>query len=131
MASTQEASMYMAAASEDCLPLDASTPKQAATPSSDSIYEKQRQYYFGGDQQQEENTAKLSTGKKFQDDCKQVETLDTLQFNEDSASGLLDGLEPADGASGKAQAKPVNVSISTNQPLDAIVELNYEASSDE
>lgn len=52
-----------------------------------------------------------------------------LDFGEDeSNSGLLDGLDPADCA--KMPVKPANMSIKANRQLDAIVELNYEASSD-
>lgn len=52
----------------------------------------------------------------------------SILSNEDSS--LLENDSQGEGVK-QLPIVPVNPSIATNQPLDSIVELNYEASSDE
>ena len=52
----------------------------------------------------------------------------SILSNEDSS--LLENDGHVEGVK-QLPVVPVNASIATNQPLDSIVELNYEASSDE
>ena len=52
----------------------------------------------------------------------------SILSNEDSS--LLENDVQVEGVK-QLPVVPVNASIATNQPLDSIVELNYEASSDE
>ena len=57
-------------------------------------------------------------------------SLESIPNEEESGSGLLDGIEVND--SPRQPVKPARTSsITKDRPLDAIKELNYEASSDE
>ena len=136
MASTQEASLFIAESpSNTAVNVEPKKAEKIQNTEADSLYEKQRQYYFGNVEEAATDAQDKNEGNNHFEggDCKPVESLEALPpiEEEESQSGLLDGLDAPD-SSLKAPVKPARAnSITKDKPLDAIVELNYEASSDE
>ena len=60
-----------------------------------------------------------------------MESHETINFEESSGSGLLDGIEVNDSAFTMPVKPARSASIKMDRPLDAIKELNFEASSDD
>lgn len=84
--------------------------------------QQQRQYYFGANELNDSanHTAKVQLNDKGDEESQSV-----LQDSE--SSSFID----IDSEAAKLPHAHLNASLSTNRQLDAILELNYEASSDD
>ena len=112
MASTQQDSVMMesASGSHEKAVEESATPTKAAsaTPTKEEMLEMQRKYYFGAEDSHENSNNAAS------------ENTDSVGLDDE-----------AQETSAKMPVVQVSANIGASKPLDSIVELNYEASSDE
>lgn len=121
--------------------LGISTPKQASikqpdyeSPKNAAIYNMQRQYYFGGaDQDTQPATTVAKTSKHFQEMPEGQTTIqqDGVKTIEKSQTEMPADSETSNSVASKTSGALNTTDFSVAKPLDSIIELNYEASSDE
>ena len=100
----------------------AASPEKGESSATSHIYEKQRDYYFGSEAQVAKDSFEVQ-------ECPDGGLKSSILSQESCSSQLIESDGSTYGI--KMPVVALNASIATNQPLDSIVELNYEASSDE